>query len=354
VAVLAATHPQAILVVLVAMEPLPLLMRRSRPTLTVALVVAVEVGLILAGVPSGAVGASVVAATYSAGAHQARRRSLGSLAIALLGMLALAALPAAGLTLVDLAGAFAVAAIAWWLGSSLRDRRYYAAELEQRTRALEAAQLVLAERAATTERLRLARELHDVVAHSLAIIALHSSVGAHNAKARPEDAVAALDAVNTAARAALAELRAMVMMLRDTDAETAPLPSLADLPSLIDQASRAGVTVGLSADGDVAAVPRAVSLSAYRIVQEALTNVVKHAGPVAADVAVTVQPGHVALTVTNRPPQVATSGPRPPGAGLAGMRERVAAFGGEFTAGVVPDGGWRVGATLMFGSSDDR
>ena len=250
-----------------------------------------------------------------------------------------------------------VTTVAWWIGSTLRERRYYAAELEQRTQALAAARLELAERAVAAERLRLARELHDVVAHSLAIIALHSSVGAHNAAARPDDAVAALNAINTATRSALGELRAMLSVLRDSDAaaasDTAPLPSLADMPALVDQAVAAGVAVRVSVDGDVEAIPRAVSLSAYRIVQEALTNVVKHAGPVDASVKIGAMPGRVDIAVSNGPPRGTPSPPtegRPvrPGAGLAGMRERVDAFAGTLDAHPTAEGGWAVHATLLF------
>lgn len=359
VAVLAPSAPRPVVAVLVAVEPLLLLLRRSHPTVTIGLVAVADVGLIFAGAASEAVGASTVVAAYSAGAHQPRPRSLWSLALALAGLVAIGAVPAARLTPVDVAGAFAVTSIAWWLGSTLRERRYYAAELEQRTLALEAARLELADRAVAAERLRLARELHDVVAHSLAVIALHSSVGAHNAASRPADAIAALDAINTATRSALGELRAMLAVLRDGDPDAtespqaAPLPSLADLSSLIDHARKAGIRVELSVSGDLESVPRAVSLSAYRIVQEALTNVVKHAGPVGADVTVEVSVGRIAVAITNGPPRGAAvvAGGRQssvPGSGLTGMRERVAAFDGDFSAQATADGGWTVHATLTF------
>lgn len=359
VAVLAASGPSPAVAVLVAAEPLLLLLRRSHPTVTIVLVAFADVGLVIAGAASEAIGASTVVAAYSAGAHQSRTRSVGSLAVALAGLAAVAAVPAARLTPVDVAGALAVTTIAWWLGSTLRERRNYAAELEQRTRALEAARAELAEHAVAAERLRLARELHDVVAHSLAVIALHSSVGAHNAAARPADAVAALDAINAATRSALAELRAMLAVLRDgdpaagTSAPAAPLPSLADLPALVEQARRAGLAVQLSVVGDPETLPRAVSLSTYRIVQEALTNVAKHAGPVDVTATVEMSPRAVEVAVTNGPPREAVTVPAvhptsPPGSGLAGMRERVTAFGGEFSAHATADGGWTVSARLMF------
>jgi signal transduction histidine kinase len=357
-ALLAPTGPHPAIAVVVAAEPLPLLLRRTHPTIAIALLAAIDVALMQAGASATAIGPSLVVAAYSAGAHQPRRRAVGSLVLALLGLLAAGALPPASQALADVVGVVVVTTVAWWIGSSLRERRYYAAELEQRTQALAVARLELAERAVAAERLRLARELHDVVAHSLAIIALHSSVGAHNAAAHPDDAVAALNAINTATRSALGELRAMLAVLRDSDGEaasdTAPLPSLADLPALVDQAVGAGVAVRVSVDGDVDAIPRAVSLSAYRVVQEALTNVVKHAGPVDASVMIGAVPGRVAIAVTNGPPR-GVPGPSPPedrpvrpGAGLAGMRERVAAFAGTLDAHPTAEGGWAVHATLMF------
>ena len=117
-----------------------------------------------------------------------------------------------------------VTSVAWWLGATLRDRRDYAVHSSNGPGLLEAARLELAEQAVAAERLRLARELHDVVAHSLAIIALHSSVGAHNAAERPEDAAAALGAINTATRSALAELRALLAVLRNGDAQDGRRP----------------------------------------------------------------------------------------------------------------------------------
>jgi signal transduction histidine kinase len=298
-------------------------------------------------VPLTSIGGTIAVAAYSAGNHQPRDRSLWTLGLGLVGLLLLAATPGSDTGLPDQLGAVLVTATAWWLGATLRDRRRYATELEERTRALEAARLELAEQAVAAERLRLARELHDVVAHSLAIIALHSSVGAHNAATRPEDAATALRAINTATRSALGELRALLTVLRT--AATDPLPSLADLSGLIDQARAAGVTVQGGLSGDVDGVPMAVGLSAYRVVQEALTNVVKHAGPTAATVDVTVHDGQVRIVVANEPGP-SSGAPAGAGAGLTGMRERVGAFDGVLTAGPREDGGYRVDATLRYGS----
>jgi signal transduction histidine kinase len=331
--------------VLALVEPAPLVLRRSHPAVVVGLVGAADVALLVAGVPASAVGATIVVAAYAAGAYQARRWALVTLALAFAVQVVLSRLRTADITPVDLVGVWLVTATAWWLGATIRDRRRHAAELE-------AARLELAEQAVAAERLRLARELHDVVAHSLAIIAVHSSVGAHNAAARPQDAVTALEAINTASRSALGELRALLAVLRDSGAEGRALPSLADLPALGEQATAGGVRVQTRVAGDVSAVPRAVGLSAYRIVQEAVTNAVKHAAPASVMADVRVTAGVAEVEVVNGPGSAGASAGGA-GAGLAGMRERVAAFGGTFTAGPTDDGGWAVRATLPY-EGDDR
>lgn len=340
---------------LVVAEPLPLLLRRSHPAVTIAVIGTLDVFLLLSNAPPSAVGASMVVAAYSAGAYQPRRPALGSLAIGLAAEAAMARTRSGDIGLVDLVGVWLVTATAWWLGSTIQERRQHAVELEQRSQALQAARMELAERAVAAERLRLARELHDVVAHSLAIIAVHSSVGAHNAAQRPQDAVAALEAINTATRSALAELRALLAVLRDSGrggVDVAPLPSLADVVALVEQAGAAGVKMRTRTDGDLATVPRAVSLNGYRIVQEAVTNAVKHAAPTDVTVEIRATPGRVALAVTNGPAGAPAPRRAGAGAGLAGMRERVAAFHGEFAAHATDDGGWAVRATLPYGEVD--
>lgn len=338
--------------VLALAEPLPLLLRRSHPVVTVVVVGVADVILFLSGAPPTAVGASMVVAAYSAGAYLTRRPGLSVLALALAFQAVHGRLRTDEITAVDVLGVWLITATAWWLGATIRERRRYAVELEERTRALQEARLELAEQAVAAERLRLARELHDVVAHSLAIIALHSSVGAHNAAQRPQDAVEALDAINVATRSALAELRALLAVLRPAGADVAPLPSLSDLTALAQQAEAAGVAVRVRMRGDPATVPRAVSLSAYRVVQEAVTNAVKHAAPTQVTVDARVESGRVELEVSNGPGGATPAVGSVSGAGLAGMRERVAAFGGTLEAKPADDGGWSVRATLPYAEVD--
>jgi signal transduction histidine kinase len=342
-ALLGGPGERSLLTLLVLVEPLPLLLRRRHPMLTMALVVAADLGEVLAGTPISSVGATVVAAAYAAGAYARRPRALLSLALGVVGLIVLSR---TSVGLADRVGVILVTTCAWWVGASIQERRRYAAELE-------AAHAALAERAVVAERLRLARELHDVVAHSLAIIALHSTVGAHNAAERPQDAVQAFEAINSATRSALLELRTLLMVLRysdrDSDRDGVSQPALSDLGELVERARQAGVTVEVSVTGDVGGVPRAVGLSAYRIVQEALTNVVKHAAPTSATVSVAVLPGSVRVKVVNGAPARGHRLPAPRGgSGLVGMRERAAAFGGHLQAATGSDGGWAVDADLIF------
>jgi signal transduction histidine kinase len=232
---------------------------------------------------------------------------------------------------------------AWVFGQTVRERRSYAARYA----------VQLAEQAVTGERLRIARELHDVVAHSMGVVAVKAAVANHVARHRPEEAQRALRVIETTSRDALIELRHMLGILRangepgEADAALGPAPGLASLSQLTSRVAMAGVRAELAVHGRVR-LPPGVEISTYRIVQEALTNVVKHAGPTRCLVTVRVSERAVHIEVTDdgngRPPG------RPPapvdGHGLIGMRERVAMYGGVFTAGPRPQGGFRVYARL--------
>lgn len=225
---------------------------------------------------------------------------------------------------------------AWTLGRAVRERRAY------RSRA--AAQL--ADRAVAEERLRIARELHDVVAHSIGVIAVKAGVANHVLRQRPEEAHDALRVIETASRDALGEMRRMLGVLRsDSDGPALdPPPGLAGLPALAERAAMAGVRVDL--DVRAAAMPAGVELSVYRIVQEALTNVVKHAAPARCRVMVVASPSSVDVDVVDDGPGVRTLPAQGAGHGLIGMRERVLMYGGAFAAGPRPEGGFAVTARI--------
>jgi signal transduction histidine kinase len=241
---------------------------------------------------------------------------------------------------------------AWLLGYFAHNYRAYAARLEERTAELELAREELARRAVTEERLRLARELHDVVAHAMSVIAVQSGVGAHVADTQPKEAAKALSAIEATSRAALTELRRLLGVLRQESqpqGDLAPVPGLADLDSLLAEVAKAGLAVRLRVEGTPSPLPAGVDLSAYRIVQEALTNVVKHAGPARAQVVVGYRDQDVTVEVTDDGLGVGAptgDGQARVGHGLIGMRERVAAFGGDLEAGPRPGGGFRVAARL--------
>ncbi|GAA4800248.1 sensor histidine kinase [Streptomyces ziwulingensis] len=237
---------------------------------------------------------------------------------------------------------------AWAVGRGVRERRAAAALHAEH----------LARHAVDEERLHIARELHDVVAHSMGVIAVRAAVANHVAETRPQEAREALRVIEGTSRAALTEMRRMLGVLRaDTDAPgpLLPPPGLTRLPELAQAARTAGVDVDLEVR-DAGDLPEGVELSVYRIVQEALTNVIKHAGPARCTVRVTTDGRgtcrrEVRMEVTDdgagSPPPGGAPG-RDGGHGLIGMRERAALYGGTLTAGPGPSGGYRVRACLPY------
>ncbi|MGY0503037.1 sensor histidine kinase [Nocardia sp. FBN12] len=196
----------------------------------------------------------------------------------------------------------------------------------------------LAERAAADERRRIAREMHDVVAHSLAVMVSHAEAGRLIVPNAPERATEILTTIADAGREALTEMRGLLDVLRDESASTEPQPGLQDLPALVDRVRESGVDVELAMDHHLRVTP-AVGLTLYRVVQESLTNVTRHAGDrPRARVSLTTVDAAIAVRVTNTGPSTEPAGH---GKGLVGMRERVDAVGGTLSAGPT-DGGWLV------------
>ncbi|MEP7025759.1 MAG: sensor histidine kinase, partial [Actinomycetota bacterium] len=225
--------------------------------------------------------------------------------------------------------------------------------------AAEAAQAEQVRQALADERAQIARELHDIVAHAMSVIAVRSGVARMVIDTQPEQAREALAIIETTTRRSLQEMRLLVGVLRgagEHPAELSPVPGLGDLGPLITDAALAGVTAEVSTDGPARVLPPAVGLSAYRIVQEALTNVVRHAGPGRAWVRISYRPDEVIIEVADEGP----GGPAPEatarvgsGHGLIGMRERAALFGGELTAGPRAAGtGFGIRASLRTGGLD--
>jgi signal transduction histidine kinase len=335
--------------VLALLHTLPLAARRRFPGTVLALCVASGLAVAALGVPE-ILGIAILVAVYSVAAYGDRWVSLAGLAAAELGSAAVQLTQGSFQWPTPITNALVIAA-AWLLGHFVGVRRAYTARLEQ-TAELERARAEQARQAVAEERLRLARELHDVVAHSISVIAVQSGVGAHVAKTQPEEAAKALAAIEVTSRAALTELRRLLGVLRQEDepqGDLAPVPGLADLDSLLAEVAKAGLAVRLQVEGRPAQLPAGVDLSAYRIVQEALTNVVKHAGPARAQVAIRYRDHEVMVEVTDDGRGAAAptgDGRARVGHGLIGMRERVAVFGGDLQTGPRPGGGFRVAARL--------
>jgi len=262
--------------------------------------------------------------------------ALGGTAVALIcGILAAAA---TGHKQADIAHTVLAAAAMWFVGDGVRERRRYLAERGRL--------------AVREERVRIARELHDVVAHTLSVVTIQAGIGRKVGATRPDQALRALRSVEVIGRGALDELRRILGLLRDDDAgapSLLPAPGIGDLAELADNLRAAGTSVRLDVSGDTEALAPGAALTVYRIVQEALTNVIKHAPGAAATVHVAAGAAGVRVTVTDTGRSSGTAftvAGDVPRHGIVGMRERAAAFGGTLEAGPVRGGGFRVTAFL--------
>jgi signal transduction histidine kinase len=347
---------RGVLSVLLLFVTLPLALRRRRPAATVltgagALVLAAALVSHSQGIPVE-VFLAMLLAFYSVGAHCDDRRS------PLIGAIGVAAIAAA-----DLArpgtfsasgtrpGAWLAFAIAWLVGRDLRRRRQRVADLEDRAAQLEREREEQAQLAVAEERGRIARELHDVIAHAVSVIVVQAQAGPHLVH-DPQRVLDVFRAIESSGRDALVELRRLLGILRSDDEQLAigPQPGLGSLQSLVEQVRASGLPVELRIEGEPVQLPAGIDLSAFRIVQEALTNVVKHAGDAAAEVVIRYEMRALELDVVDdgRGRAMNLNGS---GHGLIGMRERVALYGGTLTTGTRDSGGYAVRARLPFGDA---
>jgi signal transduction histidine kinase len=236
----------------------------------------------------------------------------------------------------------------WAAGRAVRSRQLRAVALEDRAEALERESEERARAAVAEERLRIARELHDVVGHSLGVIAVQAGAERATLKGAQDSTRETLITIEEASRAALDEMRRLLEMMRRDDEEVAlaPQPSLAHIETLVENVRAAGLPVDLHVEGHPVPLPHGVDLSAYRIVQEALTNALKHAGPARVRVTVRYEADGLALEVADD--GTGDAGEADGGHGLIGMRERVALYGGSLSTGARPGGGYAVGVRLPF------
>ncbi len=357
------TRIRLFLTPLLVVATVPVAVRRRAPVFALictgaASTVLAVLGHSVAPVPVIALPLYSVAVTYS------RRTSV--LALASVEAAALIALAAAALirpVTGDITFTVLLAAASWFAGDSVRTRRIYQTSLIEQAEERQRQEIERAQRSIVEERLGIARELHDVVAHSLGVIAIQSGVGRHVIDTQPDEARAALEAVEVTSHSALEELRRVLGVLRsDEGPELAPAPTIADVTALVDRVRHAGVPIELVVLGIKPNLPQGLELSVYRIVQEALTNVTKHAGPVPTRVCIQFSGDAVSVNVVNQPSPVLASGQSAPvvdsGPGMAsgpgvasrhgiiGMHERAGAFGGTLSAVPLADGGFCVQADL--------
>jgi len=335
----------------------PYAVHRRWPMPSVAVVLAAFLVFALLGYAAYP-GLSVFVMLYGIAAHTDRRQSSITLALSLAAMIVgLTRQPAHVVTSADVTSSLLALGVAWLAGENLRSRQARWAALEDRARLLENEREEHDRRAVADERLRIARDLHDIVAHAMSVITVQAATGHHLLDRDPEAARRALANVETASRDALVEMRRMLGVLRDDDDEPgsrAPVAGLAGLDELVRHVRDAGLAVELDVDEPLPVLTPSLDLAAYRIVQEALTNVIKHGGPVAR-VALrgTATDVYIAVSDEGRPgpptmPQSST------GHGLIGMRERVAAHDGDVRAVALSDRGFRVDVRLPLTGAGSR
>ncbi|MFD8499686.1 sensor histidine kinase [Amycolatopsis sp. NPDC059657] len=329
--------PRWVAWVLAAAVVVPVATRRVWPWFAFGFSLVVPFPAILVGGPvSGLASVAMAFALYPLAATLPRRRSLTALGVAFAVVIVTNLVFTSLATLAVITFGAAMLTLAWTTGRASLERREFATEAAES----------YARQAVSEERLRIAREMHDVVAHSMSLIAVKAAVGNHVAAEQPEEARDALRVIENTSRDALAEMRRMLGVLRSGEdaPELGPAPDASSLDGLAERAAMAGVQVELTASG-VDDLPDGVGLSVYRIVQEALTNVVKHAAPASARVTVAADGESVTIEVTDNG---SARLPGPPGHGLIGMRERVMVYDGEFAAGPRPESGFRVFAKLPY------
>ena len=323
-----------------------LALRRIHPAPVLATVLASGLLVLAIGWPTVVLGLAVVVAVYTAGAELPRVPSFIALAAALAAIVLGAVITRDDADLSTYVGNAGVLAAAWFIGTTLRSRREYASSLEQRNRELEEARDELARKAVGEERVRIARELHDVIAHNMSLIAVQAGAGRSIIDTDPAEAKRSLGIIEETSRSALGETRRVLGLLRDPGQGSAfePAPSLGELEHLLEGVQGAGLEVRLERSGDLSSLSPGLQLALYRIVQEALTNVMKHSGAKKSHVSIARDNGLVQVDVID---DGSGSGDRmAEGTGLRGMKERVDAYGGRFEAGDLPEGGFRVSISV--------
>jgi signal transduction histidine kinase len=345
---------------LMTAQCLPLVGRRRWPFAATLVCGVMTVAYTVSGLPEPALPYAGLVAIYSAAAHASARLAQIAALVAVIALAVALVLDAPRSDLQDALVMYLVFSVAWLLGNGVRDRRQRTAELEERASALERTRTAEAERAVVQERNRIAREMHDVVAHHVSMMVVQAEAGPVALERDPARAVESFEIISASGKQVLREMRRLLGVLRaDPQDRLAPQPGISDVAALVDRVRAAGLDVQLRVAGRARDLPPAVDLSAFRLLQEALTNVLRHAGTARASVLVEYRPDVLHLEVLDDGIGAASStanGERgisgEQGHGLLAMRERMRLVSGSVEAGPRPEGGWAVRARLPLGDGE--
>ncbi len=347
-------------IALLLLQTLPIAVRSVAPLGALAVSVAaisVHIGVGYEGVPAGTFAALVI--LYSAASLTDIRQGILAALMTAAGITIYFTTDRGDPSLTQAVGTYATYAAAWGLGIYTRSRREYTNVVEERANLLEREREVRAREAVADERAHIARELHDVVGHALNLIVIQSGGAQRVFESKPDLARDSLASIETTGRQALTDMERMLGILRgarETDEVLSPQPGLSQVGSLAAQVAEAGLPVEVTVEGTPPeTLPTSIDLSAYRIIQEALTNALKHAGPAHANVMVRYGPDSLELEIIDdgRGAAVVRADGGEGGRGLIGMRERVGLFGGELSVGPRPEGGYRVHVKLPLGEEPE-
>jgi signal transduction histidine kinase len=343
-----------VLLPIIAGLVVPIVFRRRYPVQAFAIAVVAGAFQVLTGTAPVGSDLAILVLLYTLAAYRPREVSVPGLIVCMAGSATAVTVWAHGLAVLNrflLATVIfsGTALVAWVLGDSMRYRRAYLTSLEDRAARLERERDQQAQIATAAERARIARELHDVIAHNVSVMVVQADGAAYALRTDPERAGQALAAISLTGRKALAEMRRLLGVLRSGDerADLAPVPGLDQLRELVEQARHAGMSVSINLEGPPRPLPAGAELAAYRVVQESLTNTRKHGGlAAAATVTLRYEPHGLLLQVTDDGLGAAAAAADEPGHGLTGMRERIEMYGGTIQAGPLPGGGYQVTARL--------
>ena len=337
---------------LIILMTVPLVLRRVYPAPVFFVILAAWVVERALDYPETLALTVLIIAFYTIGAELSRRSSLrigGITALFILGGTAIGVATLETVTGISLVTTMIITVTPLLLGREIHEQRGRVEELRERVERAERDRKEKARRAVADERTRIARELHDVVAHQMTVMTLHADGARRIADGSDPRVVKALETIGDAGHSAFTEMRQMVGLLRAPEEayETEPLPRLAEVEQLVEKVRAAGVPVDLEVEGDVRRLANGTELSAYRIVQESLTNSVRHGGPeVSAKVAIEYKKDHLDLLILDDGRGASAESGDEVGHGIVGMSERIGVLGGEFSAGPKTGGGYQVHAII--------